>query len=1114
MPEAPNPAGAQDPKPLKSTLNLPQTAFPMKANLPVNEPLRLKHWQETGLYAQIRRARAGAPRYILHDGPPYANGAIHLGHALNKTLKDFVVKTKTMAGFDAPYVPGWDCHGLPIEIKVDEQLGRRKLEMDPVQVRRACREYAQKYLDLQRSQFLRMGVFGRWATPYSTMDPAYEARIAETFFHFFENGFVYKGLKPVSWCIHDRTALAEAEVEYANHTSPSVYVRYKLTSDPANIAPELGAPSSTDSFTVGQGGVSRGGATALSDQPTKPGAPHLASEMWDGAAQKPDIYTIIWTTTPWTLPASLAVAFNPTLEYVALAATDAIYIVAADLAPQVIQACNLGETVQLARFPGTALEGTTFHHPFLHRQILGVTADYVTADQGTGAVHTAPAHGVDDFATGKRYNLPKVQYVDDAGRQSNTGLHGGHDHPQPYEGLTVFKSNPVIIELLREKGALLAATHFDHSYPHCWRCHNPVITRATEQWFIAMETPILSEAKDPYISPDPPLDSVIPTGAERSGGTPAFAFGAPGAPSMAQSDMGGLSRASATALPDAPTTFRERALEEIKTVHWDPAWGEERITNMVATRPDWCISRQRIWGVPIAVFLCRKCSTPLNNPAINKLVVALFMRESADAWYTHTAEQILPAGTSCAACGETAFRKEMDILDVWFESGASSHAVLDFDPDTKQAPGTDPRADLYAEGGDQHRGWFMSSLLCSIGMHNRAPFKTVATYGWTLDEQGRALSKSLGNFIDPVQIMDTLGGDIVRLWVASVDFREDVVASLPLLKRLAEEIYRKLRNTFRFLLGALSETNPTTGLNHAFDPRPLAEGGDAVPFSAMQPIDQYMLARTAELTNKITTAYSAFEFHRVYHLLNEFCNSELSAFYLDVLKDRLYTFPITCKPNRPPLRPGLPTQEDLYTARRSAQTALYKITDALARLTAPILSFTAEEVWQSLPHATERASSVHLTLFPTPESLAPLDKIPELLAVWKILFEIRDFTLRQLEAKRIDKQIGKSLEASAFVELEPHTAHPAYVDALTRYRPEVLQEFLNVSFVNVNPYSSNPGLASPCIVLVELATGTKCQRCLRYTHDVDQSPAYPTVCLRCVEALDAIDFPPYPAAIG
>jgi isoleucyl-tRNA synthetase len=1026
MPEAPEKtsaaatATAQEsvPKPLKSTLNLPQTAFPMKAGLPVNEPLRLAAWEKSGLYDQIHTARSGSPRYILHDGPPYANGAIHLGHALNKTLKDFVVKTKTMAGFDAPYVPGWDCHGLPIEIKVDEQLGRKKLEMDPVQVRRACREYAQKYLDLQRTQFIRMGVFGRWAEPYSTMDPVYEARIAETFFHFFENGFVYKGLKPVSWCIHDRTALAEAEVEYSNHTSPSVYVRYKLTSDPAQITPELGAPSMT------------------------------ASSSWTGEAPPKPVYTIIWTTTPWTLPASLAVAFHPEMEYVALNTPDAVYIVAQALLSEVItynrlmSATNPAEPASqadiLALFKGTALDGATFQHPFLDRTVLGTNATYVTADQGTGAVHTAPAHGVDDFATGARYHLPEVQYVDDAGRHMHTERFGGHQ-PQPYEGLTVFKSNAVIIDLLKEKGALLYATTFEHSYPHCWRCHNPVITRATEQWFIAMETPM-------------PADD----------GT--------------------------------PTTFRQRALDEIKRVTWDPAWGEERITNMVATRPDWCISRQRIWGVPIAVFLCRKCSSPLKDPAINRQIVDLFIRESADAWYVHTPEAMLPAGTTCE-CGHAEFRKEMDILDVWFESGASSHAVLDFDPDTQQHPGTDPRADLYAEGGDQHRGWFMSSLLCSIGMHNRAPFKSVATYGWTLDEKGRALSKSLGNFIDPVAIMDQLGGDIVRLWVASVDFREDVVASLPLLKRLAEEIYRKLRNTFRFLLGSLAETDPATGEAHAFDPRPMSESGDSVPFEQMQPIDQYILARAAELTKKIRAAYEAFEFHRVYHLLNEFCNSELSAFYLDVLKDRLYTYPIKFKP-------GHDYQHDLYLGRRSAQTAIYKITDALARLTAPILSFTADEVYQSLPHTQ---GSVHLTLFPTPEDLAPVAPSSQLIADWDTLLQKRSEVLAKLEALRAEKIIGKALEGVVTL----YVAETAEEDLVAKY-VESLPELFNVSEVDILPVTHHDPDNLPNLA-VHRSQRTKCERCWRHVPDVGEQEKYPTVCLRCAEALDAVDLPPYAA---
>ena len=530
MPEAPEPN-----KGLKSTLNLPQTTFPMKANLPVNEPLRLAQWQEQDLYGQIRAARAGAEKYILHDGPPYANGAIHLGHALNKCIKDFVVKTRTMAGFDAPYVPGWDCHGLPIEIKVDEQLGRKKLEMDPIAVRQACREYAQKYVDLQSSQFQRIGVFGRWDNPYKTMSFEYEARILECFYSFYEQGFVYKGLKPVYWCIHDRTALAEAEVEYEQHTSPSVYIRYRLTSDPATLHPALAGR---------------------------------------------DVYTIIWTTTPWTIPASQAIAFNPQLEYVALEASvlnhpelgspaessAPVYLIAQELLSSVIGHCHLmsakhpaepaSQADLVALFKGEHLDRATFHHPFLDRSILGVLADYVTADQGTGAVHTAPAHGVDDFNTGQRYQLPELQYVDNAGKQRHTADAASHDTVQPYEDLTVFKSNAPITDLLREHGALLSATHFEHSYPHCWRCHNPVIVRATEQWFIGMETPM------------PSADG-------------------------------------------SSTTFRQRALDEIDKVGWDPAWGKERISNMIATRPDWCISRQRIWGVPHRGLPLR----PLRRPA-------------------------------------------------------------------------------------------------------------------------------------------------------------------------------------------------------------------------------------------------------------------------------------------------------------------------------------------------------------------------------------------------------------------------------------------------------------------------------------------------------------------
>jgi len=965
MPEvsAVKPVPEQPAKPLKSTLNLPQTSFAMKANLPVNEPLRLAGWQKQDIYAQIRAARAGAPKYILHDGPPYANGAIHLGHALNKCIKDFVVKTKTMAGFDAPYVPGWDCHGLPIEIKVDEQLGRKKLEMDPIAVRKACRTYAQKYVDLQRSQFERIGVFGRWATPYLTMSFPYEASIAETFYEFFEKGFVYKGLKPVYWCIHDRTALAEAEVEYEQHTSPSVYVRYALTSDPAAI---------------------------------------------DAGLSGKNVSTIIWTTTPWTLPASLAVAFNSELDYVALQNTDGnVYIVLDALAAAVKAACNLPDAVEIARFKGASLDRVTFQHPFLDRQVLGVTADYVTAEQGTGAVHTAPAHGVDDFYTGKRYDLPEVQYVDNAGKQRHTDMNGGRPG-LPYEDLTVFKSNPVVIELLKERGALLSATSFEHSYPHCWRCHNPVIVRATEQWFIGMETPMRT-----------------PDGAE--------------------------------------TTFRQRALDEIKRVVWDPAWGEERISNMIATRPDWCISRQRIWGVPIAVFLCEKCHMPLNDKAVNKSIVQLFHKEGADAWYTHDVAALLPKGTKCS-CGNAEFRKEMDILDVWFESGASWHAVLDIEPELHWP------ADLYTEGGDQHRGWFHSSLLTSVAVRGKAPYKMVATSGWTLDEQGRAFSKSLGNGVDPVDIAKRLGGEIIRLWVASVDFREDVAASENLMQRVSDN-YRKLRNTLRFLLGNLHDFDPAT---------------NAVAFSAMEPLDQYILARTAELTTKIRDAYDDFEFHRAYHALNEYVNTDLSALYLDVLKDRLYTF----APNHP--------------ARRSAQTALWKIAEALTRLIAPILSFTADEVWQLLPKVEGRETSVHLALFPDLADIVP-GNVTKLMEDWERLLVVRGEVLASLEVDRKARKVGKGLDGAVQLLVGDSSLH----QLLTTYEG-TLAELFNVSQVALSE-DFGETQAAPLSVATVPVKGHKCERCWRYTKDVGKEKKYPTVCLRCAEALEAICFAPYAA---
>ena len=987
---------------LKSTLTLGQTAFPMKANLPQNEPLRLARWASLRLYEQLRKAGQGRPAYILHDGPPYANGPIHLGHALNKGLKDFVVKSKTMAGFDSPYVPGFDCHGLPIEIKVEEQLGRKRLELPVAEVLAACRAYAQKYVDLQTSQFERIGCFGRWDKPYKTMSSDYEARTLEAFYGFLEKGFVYRGLKPVYWCIHDRTTLAEAEVEYENHTSPSIYVRYQLTSEAAAI---------------------------------------------DVALTGKQVSTIIWTTTPWTLPASLAVAFHPDFDYVALAAegTEEVYIVAAELAGAVTQACKLGATTELARFKGAVLDGVTFQHPFLDRSILGVLATYVTSDQGTGAVHTAPAHGADDFNTGVRYGLDPTCRVDDTGHIHVDPAAWNLAAPPAFEGKKVWAANPIIVAMLEENGALLASGDLVHSYPHFWRCHHPVIFRATEQWFIGMETPV-----------------------KRADGT--------------------------------DTTFRQLAIEEIDKVVWDPAWGKVRITNMIATRPDWCISRQKFWDVPIAVFLCKQCNEPIVSEELNRAVVSLIERQGIEAWRTPAADALLPASAACAHCGATEFRKETDILDVWLDAGVSWFAVAEADPDLNQAYTAFQNGEgvevLYLEGADQYRGWFHSSLLTSVALRGRAPYSHVVTAGWTLDEQGRAMSKSLGNGVDPVDIANRMGGEIVRLWVASIDFREDMAASENLMQRCAD-IYRKLRNTFRFLLGNLSNSVPLLGTLASFDPV-----RDRVPEAELLPLDRYMLARTRDLTEKIRTWYAAFEFHRVYHAVNDFAVVDLSGFYLDVLKDRMYTF--------------APTSQ----ARRSAQTALWQITEALVRLVAPILSFTADEVWDYLPAVEGREASVHLAQFPAPEDVFSEDPT-KLLEEWGSLLHVRDYALQSLEIARQKKLIGKALEADILISTTGED-----LALLSKYR-DALKEVINVSSVVIlertldsfPPSDFAPQIeqsvtfmAGNFAFVVYPANGHKCARCWNFMPEVSAYGTWQNVCTRCQSALKEMGIdPPQPS---
>jgi isoleucyl-tRNA synthetase len=934
---------------LKQTLNLPRTAFSMKANLAQAEPKLLDRWGAEDIYAQIRAARAGRPTYNLHDGPPYANGRIHMGTAFNKILKDFIVKSKTMAGFDAPYVPGWDCHGLPIEAKVDSELGARKAAMTTAEIRAECRKYAEKYVDLQRTDFKRLGVFGRWDDPYLTMSAQYQSVIAGAFVEFLDRGYVYKGLKPVHWCMRDRTALAEAEVEYSNHSSPSIWVRFALTSDPARIDPAL--------------------------------------------AGRRNVYGLIWTTTPWTIPANMAIAFHPKYEYAAVAVAgqalppaEPVYIVATELLNITAQKCGWANYEMLARFPGSRLEGTVFHHPFLERDSLGILADHVTLEQGTGAVHTAPGHGQEDYVVGRQYGIETYCPVDAAGRFYHAEGASGR-LPDELIGKTVWEANPIVIEILRAHHALLASEKVDHSYPHCWRCHKPTIFRATEQWFIGMDR----------------------------------------------------------------NDFRQRALQAIRQVRWMPEWGQERISNMIAVRPDWCISRQRVWGVPIVVFYCDGCREPIIDRKILDGIVQLFAEHTADIWYQRTAAELLPPGVACAKCGGTEFSKESDILDVWFDSGSSHLAVL-----TPANHLTWP-ADLYMEGGDQYRGWFHSSLLVGVGLKGGSPYRACALNGWVLDGEGRAMHKSLGNSIEPEEIIKHHGADLIRLWSASVEFHEDVRASETILTRL-QEAYRKLRNTLRYLLGNLA----------GFDPR-----ADTVPVGEMQELDQWILIRAEALVANCRAWYEEFAFHKVYRALYDFATVDLSALYFDVLKDRLYTAATKSQ------------------ARRSAQTALYRLEYALVRLVAPILTFTAEEVWTHMG----QPGSVHLELFPEAAELTEglSDAHRKRAANWDRLMKVREDVLKSLEEARQAKFIGAPLEARVRL-----TAGSDLYPLLQEYAAELPGLFI-VSQVEVGQASGlSSGLSS---VQIERADGVKCERCWKYTTDTGADARFPTICGACADAL-------------
>ena len=927
---------------IKNTLNLPKTSFSMKANLPQREPEMLRHWEKIDIYGKIRKARAGRPGFVLHDGPPYANGAIHMGHAFNKIIKDIIVKSRTMMGFDAPYVPGWDCHGLPIEIKVEEQLGRKKADLSKTVIRRECRKYAEKFIGVQREGFKRLEVFGEWSQPYLTMSYGYEAEIARAFGDCVDKGLVYKGLKPVHWCYSCKTALAEAEVEYEDHVSPSIYVAFPVESDLSDIDPKLG----------GQ-----------------------------------DWAVVIWTTTPWTLPANLAVAFHPDYQYSAVRVNGKGYIVATELLKAVSEKCGWSEPQEVARFSGRLLDRRKARHPFIDRESLLVLATYVTLDAGTGCVHTAPGHGYDDYVTGVNYGLEVICPVDDDGRFLK--------NVERYAGQAVFEANPRIVEHMRESGVLLHTENFSHSYPHCWRCHNPIIFRATPQWFISMD-------KD---------------------------------------------------------GFREKALEAIRKVRWIPSWGEERISCMVRERPDWCISRQRAWGVPIVAFYCKDCGEVLLSKKVVDHVASIFAKEGADAWYTHPPQELLPAGTVCA-CGRSEFRQEFDILDVWFDSGSSHLATLG---NRKDLPWP---SDLYIEGGDQYRGWFQSSLLIAVALRGESPYRTAITHGWTLDEEGRTMSKSKGIGIDPNELVKARGAEIARLLASSVSYVEDVRIFDELLDRLGEA-YRKIRNTCRFMLGNLS--NQQDAEHPHFNPET-----DRVPYDQMLEVDRWALARKGTLVQRCLNGYEEYQFHQVYSALYNFCTVDMSAFYLDILKDRLYT----CATHS--------------LARRSAQTALWEILDAFTRLLAPILSFTSEEVYHAMHEGRQpddRSASVHELLFPKYEAMEDEDP---LLAEWERLRAVRDAVLKSLEEVRQSGAIGNSLEAKVIIRAYGETA------ALLRRHSDDLRYIFIVSHVSVE---DAPGTEEGLQVEVQKAGGTKCERCWNYSVETGRDSAWPTLCERCIPAI-------------
>jgi len=915
----------------KETLNLPKTHFPMKANLAKREPEQLKKWEDKKLYDKILSISKTRDKYILHDGPPYANGHIHIGTALNKILKDFIIKSKFMAGYNSVYIPGWDCHGLPIEHQVDKELGDKKKDLSKAEIREKCRAFAKKFVEIQKEEFKRLGVFGKWEDPYLTMSFDYEATITREFGKFVANDMVYKGKKPIYWCASCKTALAEAEVEYMDHVTPSIYVKFPAISDFGEIFPSLKGKK---------------------------------------------IFVVIWTTTPWTIPANLAIALHPDYDYVAIEINDEVYITAEYLAPVVMQKVGKKDYKIIEKFPGKKLEGLKCSHPFINRESVIVMADYVTLDTGTGCVHTAPGHGQEDYETALKYGLDIYTPVDDDGRFTN-------DVPF-FAGQFVFDANEAVNKKLKEIGALLAEEEFTHSYPHCWRCKNPIIFRATEQWFISM-------------------------------------------------DKKGL---------------RKKALKIIdKDVKWIPKWGKDRIYSMISNRPDWCISRQRSWGVPITIFYCKQCGTKLKDQKVIEYVADIFEKEGADAWFKRDAKDLIPKGIKCLNCGAEDFIKEFDILDVWFDSGVSYAAVCEKREELKSP------ADLYLEGSDQHRGWFHSSLLASVGTRGKAPYHAVLTHGFVVDGEGRKMSKSMNNVIAPNEIIDKFGAEILRLWVASEDYRNDIKISNEILSRLTEA-YRKIRNTSRYILGNLHDFNWES---------------DHIPYEEMEEIDRWILNRFHRMIDKVLKAYENFEFYTIYHSLYNFCNVDLSAFYLDILKDRIYTV----KPSS--------------FVRRSAQTALFEIIYGMAKLMAPIFVFTAEEIWENITFK-DKEESVHLASFPVSDSKKIDDNLENR---WEKIIEIRDIVDIELEKARKDKKIGLSLDARVELYLP---------DKLYETFKDMEKDFKHIFIVSQVELKKGDKKGE-IIAKVDKAQGEKCPRCWNYDPSVTISSYEPRICKRCEQEL-------------